>query len=529
MPITDRFLSGVRSRLSRALTARSLVAALVAGAAGALIWALAWRCFGYAAPRAAYLWIAAVPLLAALAMAILRRPDTHRAAAFADRHFSLKDALVSYLDFAARPDGARPIYQLQRDATAAAITGKDPATIPLGVRRRALWLGAILTVVAAVLAILPHSPAVAAKLRAEQETLDRSNTVATELQQIVEELIAGMDEHEREVLKPETLRAWAKELAPTKDQRDMMKAVARFEQKIATAAAGLEARKDAEVLKLAAAELDASQLADAKQLARKLDAKDFQAAQQKLGEMKPKQGNHANPDDLAKMRQSSAKMKEIARRMANGARKRDFGKTPANERLPGEAKELDELLKDLDQAADAADKELQADLDPGEMEKMEKAGELDKDLQQLRARLGKLDAGEKAKNRLKALGKCAAKANSFAAGRSQTLGLAQQMMAGIGGLKPGTGHTDGKRNERDEARDNNNMTKLEGNLGQGESQSSVESAESGTGVSGRGQSARERDFRKQTESLVHRDDVPEELKQGIREYFERIHNIPEDK
>lgn len=526
MPITNRFLSAVRSRLRRALTARSLVAALVTAAAASVIWALAWRCFGYAAPRAGYLWIAAIPLLAALAMAILRRPDTRRSAAFADRHFSLKDALVSYLDFAARPDTACPIYQLQRDATAAAIADKNPAAIPLGVRRRALWLGTILTVVAAVLAMLPHSPAVAAKIRAEEETLERSNTVATELQQIVEELIAGMDEHEREILKPETLRAWAKELAPTKDQRDMMKAVARFEQKIATAAAGLEARKDAEVLKLAAAELDASQLADAKQLARKLDAKDFQAAQQKLGEMKPMKGERANPDDLAKMRQSSAKVKEIARRMANGARKRDFGKKPANERIPGEAKEMDELLKDLDQAADAADKELQADLDPADMEKMEK---LDKDLQQLRARLGKLDAGEKAKARLKALGKCAAKANSFAAGRSQTLGLAQQMMAGIGGLKPGTGHSDGKRNERDEARDNNNMTKLEGNLGQGESQSSVESAESGTGVSGRGQSARERDFRKQTESLVHRDDVPEELKQGIREYFERIHDTPEDK
>ena len=32
--------------------------------------------------------------------------------------------------------------------------------------RRALWLGTILTVVAAVLAMLPHSPAVAAKIRA---------------------------------------------------------------------------------------------------------------------------------------------------------------------------------------------------------------------------------------------------------------------------------------------------------------------------------------------------------------------------
>lgn len=523
--LTD-FITAVRVRLRRALTLRGLVTALIAGAGAAILWALAWRCFGYAAPRQAYGWIAAAATLTAITAAFLRRPDAHRAAAFADRHFGLKDALVSFLDFSRRTDCDAPVYQLQREATATAVTNLTPASIPLGISRRSLWLAAILALAATGLALLPHSAAIAAKLRAEDEILARSQTVADELQKAVEQIIDGMDEHEREVLKPETLRSWAKELAPTKDQRDLMKAIARFEQKVAAATAGLESRKDSEILKLAAAELDASQLADAKQLSIKLDAKDYQAARQQLANLKPAKCDLAKPDELAKMRQSSAKMKEIARRMANGARKRDFGKARKPGEIPDQAKEMDELLADLDQAADAADRELlgvkPADECPG-------LGELDKNLKQLNARLGKLDGGEKAKARLKALGKCAGQANSFAAGRAQTLGLAQQMLAQNGGLAPGTGHSDAKRNERDTLKDNQQQTRLDGNRGQGESQTSVESAESGTGISGRSQDSRERDFRKQTESLVRRDDVPEELKQAVREYFERIHQAPEDK
>ena len=39
---------------------------------------------------------------------------------------------------------------------------------------------------------------------------------------------------------------------------------------------------------------------------------------------------------------------------------------------------------------------------------------------------------------------------------------------------------------------------------------------------------RKREFRKTFESFVHRDDIPEAVKIGVREYFERIHEVQPD-
>jgi hypothetical protein len=230
---------------------------------------------------------------------------------------------------------------------------------------------------------------------------------------------------------------------------------------------------------------------------------------------------------MKKLLEKSAKLKELSRRMAKGARKRDFGKAP-NKAQPNnpnaDAKEMDEMLADLEQAANAADQDLQ-DLDPADAGKLEK---LDDKLAQLGQRLRKLGAKEKARDRMKALGKCAGQAQQFASGQTQALGLAQQL-AQQGGLKPGTGHSDAKRKDQDAANDNQNFAQLNGQQGEGESKSSVEAADSGTGITGRGATDKSRDFRKQAESLVHRDDVPEDLKQGIREYFQRVHETESTK
>jgi hypothetical protein len=514
------FLRAVRARLNQSLALRSLLAALLTGAVAAILWALAWRAFGYAAPQWGYALIAAATALGFAVRFFLIRRTLNHSAAFADHHFRLKDAITSFLDFHSRPEHDAPIYQLQQQAVEAALTDKDPRAIPLAIHRRRVWLALALLLAAIGLAWLPHSRAVQDELRGQQLTLDRSTEIQTELAKAVEEIIAQMSENERDLLKPETLRAWVKEIDPTKDQRDLMKQIARFEQKISASLTGLEARKDEEILKLAAAELSESPLSDAKQLGKKLDDKDFEDAKQQLTDLKPEAAKPLTPEEMKKLLEKSAKLKELSRRMAKGARKRDFGKAP-NKAQPNkpnaDAKEMDEMLADLEQAANAADQDLQ-DLDPADPADAGKLEKLDDKLGQLGQRLGKLGAKEKARARMKALGKCAGQAQQFASGQTQALGLAQ-----LGGLKPGTGHSDAKRKDQDAANDNQNFAQLNGQQGEGESKSSVEAADSGTGITGRGASEKSRDFRKQAESLVHRDDVPEDLKQGIREYFQRVH------
>ena len=71
--------------------------------------------------------------------------------------------------------------------------------------------------------------------------------------------------------------------------------------------------------------------------------------------------------------------------------------------------------------------------------------------------------------------------------------------------------------------DNGQTTRLEGIKGQGPSLATVEAAEDGGGVSTRQAQQRVRDYQKQFESFVQREDVPEQVKVGVKRYFEIIH------
>jgi hypothetical protein len=91
-----------------------------------------------------------------------------------------------------------------------------------------------------------------------------------------------------------------------------------------------------------------------------------------------------------------------------------------------------------------------------------------------------------------------------------------------GGKKLGQGSSFSERQEKDNSQDNGGLAQLKGQHGNGPSVSAVEEANSGSGVSGRRATAKNRDFARQVESFVQRDDVPESLKLGVRNYFENL-------
>ncbi len=531
------FLSSVRSRLNCALLLRGIVGIVLVAAVTCIMWAVAWRIFGYAAPWLGYAVACGGVILVAVFIYFFKRLDTPASARFADQFFHLKDGLVSFLEFHTLANKDDEVFQLQQRNLEGKIQEQDSTKIPLRIQPRKVWCAALLTIAAIALSLLPHSNSIIQKIAQEKLTLERSTQISSELEKVVEEIIKEMTEQEKELLKPEVLREWVKDIEGTKDQRESMKQLAKFEQKISEAMRGLEARKDEEMLKLAAAELEASQLADAKQLAQKLDAKDFENAKQQLADLKPGKPQDLKkltPEEMKKLLEKSAKLKEMSRRMANGAQKRDFNQKdakdpknakPAGDQKLADAKDMGEMLQELDEAAAEMDADLQK-MEQGEAgdDDGEAMGKMDGKLDELAKRLGKLDAKDKARMKMKALaagaGECQKFANGQSSSLSKMLGLAQQP----GGQKQGTGHLENKRNESDQDKDNGNLTQLNGKQnGDGPSRSSVEQADSGMGISGKGATEKNRDFRKQTESLVHRDDVPEELKQGVREYFNRVH------
>jgi len=535
----ETFVHTVRRRLDGGTRLVVVSRVLLAAAVVAVAWALAWRVFGYAAPRQGYAVVAGIAVVAGGLWILLVRRGTREAAAVADRVFDLKDGLVSWLDF---KDAGRQgeVYQLNERGLVRELAAHDVTELRVRPPRKVLAAGIVLAIAALVLGLLPHGAAVRDRLAREELAARRSAELEDQVKAAIEEIIKAMSEPERELLKPAELRAWAKQVAVTKDARESEKQLARLEQQIANAMQGLEARQDEAVLKLAAGELAKSALADVRQLGKQLEARDFKQAAQDLKDMKPGAMPKMTPGQMEQLRKNAAKSTDLAKRMADGARKRDFGpqkpgdpaKPPENK--PGEAatqRGLDKMLEELD--ADARDlaKQLDNNKDPADAAGA-MAAKVDDKMDGLGKRLGNLDARQKAKDKLDKLRGGLGEARQFAQGKSATLGLAQSAAQGtqLGGLAPGTGSDATRRKERDEFKDNGNLAEIKGRQNaEGPSSSTVESAASGSGIAGRANVAKQREFKQQLEALVHRDDIPEVLKLGVREYFEKVHETDEPK
>lgn len=65
--------------------------------------------------------------------------------------------------------------------------------------------------------------------------------------------------------------------------------------------------------------------------------------------------------------------------------------------------------------------------------------------------------------------------------------------------------------------------------GKGPVMKKTEAAESGSGVSRRKGTAKKRNYEHQMSSYMNRDDVPEDMKQAMRQYYEDIHQVQEGK
>lgn len=173
-------------------------------------------------------------------------------------------------------------------------------------------------------------------------------------------------------------------------------------------------------------------------------------------------------------------------------------------------------MAEIDDAAAEIEKDL------AEMEVDPDAEWTDEPMEKANGALGKLgkhlkgmNAKRLAKSKLDQFRDGLSQAQAFAQGQTQALGLAN-------GKQAGTGSSWSERKERDDSQKNGKLAQLQGQHSSGPSLSAVEDAESGSGVSGRRGEAKQREFARQVESFVQRDDVPESLKLGVRNYFENL-------
>jgi hypothetical protein len=99
--------------------------------------------------------------------------------------------------------------------------------------------------------------------------------------------------------------------------------------------------------------------------------------------------------------------------------------------------------------------------------------------------------------------------------------------SGDGGLEPGTGSSSNTNANINNTRSMGDKSVLKGGKGQGPSINTTEAAADGSGSSAGSNARRIQQYRHQAESFIRREDVPEAVKSGVKEYFESIHNTEE--
>lgn len=545
-PEIEELASKIAKRHNGFLLRRHFIAALLFTSLVAIIASLFYVTRGYSVPVIIPAVLIGVGIIATIAFHFTKRMDKHAAVIAADHFFDLKDGITTARHLVVHAPDA-PTTILQWNWLSPKLPNCDPRAITQPFPKKLGAIASVLTAAAVVLCLLPPS----ASIRAAQELAEttRQNVAESkeELEKLIEELekdIVGEDEDEN--IDMDEFRKMVKEIDETGDRAEAARQFARIERKVRDAARGLDQQRDEETLKLAAKELQKSEDTEARKIGKKLDEKELKEAAELLEKLAAKEidpkdikkGAEKKQEALNEAKKDLAKMRAATKRLAaagkqrQAARQAEGGGAGENAQggegegaegegeAQGEGKPLEDMLAELDEAAEEMEKDLEEmEFDPDaewDEENEENEGEMMKMKGALGQHLKKMQGKRQAKSKMDALRDALAQAQANAQGQGQMQGN------NPGGKEAGKGSSWSERKEKDDSQKNGQLAELKGQHGDGPSLSAVEDSEAGTGVSSRKGSVKERDFNRQMESFVQRNDVPESLKLGVRNYFENL-------
>jgi hypothetical protein len=503
---------------------------------------------GYAVPQAAINSVLVVAAIGGCAAWLVGRFGTEPAAKFADHYFRLHDSISSYLHFS-RQGRTGGFYNLQAEQVTERVAQLDSRSIAYHVPRRGIVLGICLLAVAVPLSLMGPSAAVVQRQLLEEQTEQATTVINEELEKQVEKLAEEtVDPNEEELLNPNRLRELVDQLTSTPDQKEALRQYAKLERQLNEARLAVQNKEQEQLLARAAEQLEQSR--ETQDLAEKLQQKDFESAAEQLEQMAPQA-----TQPLDQQRKELARLKATAQRMAAAAKAMKAANTPSASPNPsdnqsvssssqasagrngsggagsasGGGQEMAATMEALDKAVANLDRALQDAL-----RQQQQFGQMDErqagECQECQgAVLGQLSSLGSQMRRLAMMGRIDEKL-------SQLVGMCSQCQGGLceaasalcqspnpGGLEPGAGSSWADRKEITSLVDNGNTSQLQGLKGEGPSQTSVEAADEGSGVSTRKATARQVTYQRQFESFVQREDVPEQVKEGVKQYFQIIH------
>jgi len=544
----EAFLRTLRRRLQLRRSWQIGAWTLLIVSAAMLLIGLVYVLQGYAVPRAWYVASAGVGAFLAGTTCVLSRDDADQTARFADRFFGLHDTLLSWLHFHSqkRVDG---FYSLQAEHTARELEAVDARTVDWRPPRRLAVAAVAVAVVAVALGFKGPSESVVQQLALEEMTLAQTEVINRELVELVRELDAQTkDEEEREQLNSDRLREMIESLRETKDQKVALRQYARLEAQLQQHRSKLEQRRDQQLLAEAAKELENDR--ETKPLAQQFTQQQYKEAAQQLASWKP-EGSRS----LSERQKQLARLKSASQRMAaavqnqrgragsqsssqaqkgQNATARSGGQGGASgaaagaqgesggelgeaiENMADSVQELDDALKNA-----ARSERENGTCDSNSLSQCQACQQnVDQDMEKLARYLTKMGVKCEACKKLASLCKACSQCQG---------GLCQSQCASpnAGGKKAGWGSNIARRDAVEELIDNGQTTTLQGIKGEGPSQTTVETAEDGTGTSGRAAATKKRSFERQFEAFVSRENVPEQVKSGVKNYFQSIHQIEE--
>ena len=538
------WLEALRRRRNSLAARRIGLRVVAAGAgftaAGSLLWVLR----GHGVPGIFPLLMGLLTAMAGAVWLWSAWSDRRAAAVFADGWFGLKDGFVTALHLEAAGD---PVERaLAEGWLERKLEGRRPEEV--GEAWSKPWAAAAVAGLAAAvwLGVLPPSAAV----RAAEDEAERTREFVEAAKEELEKLVEDLEEEiaatpEKEGLEMDEFRKLVDKIDESADRTEAARQFARLEQKVREAARALDQRRDEETLSLAGKELAKAEETEARKLGKKLEEREWKEAEEMMKELAEKdlEAEELKQGDRKKLEEAKeelAKMRAVTKRLKAAAKQRQAGAQAAGGEgaagagaggggaMAGAAAGaggagegemgLEEMMGEMDEALEEMGEMLgELEIDPdaewadGEFEgPFFRAKGL---MNQFRGKLRRMDG------RARALGRLAELRDALEAfqGEEAMLGLAN-----VGGAPPGVGSAWSERQEKDDSQKNGSLAQLKGQQGSGPSLSAVEDAESGTGVSGRRGTAKEREFSRQVESFVQRDDVPEALKLGVRNYFENV-------
>ena len=501
------FVRNGRQELNRSQKVRAGLWAALAFGAVALVAELLFVLRGH---RVA-LPVLLLPLLlagAVMAICYLRfRFSHHRAILHIDRFFKLKEGLVT-ADEHLREGCSEEIHELQLSHTDRALQPLDPAQLRPRFPRRIFALAAGLFLVFMALLAVDDSQAVKDQQAEEDAVATLSEALADELEEAMDELLEQADPETAALLEDPALKRMLEEFQGSRDRKAVMRKLAEIDRRLTQMQSELDTRADENYLMELAEQLRQSSETEA--IGDALAQHDYRKAAQALEAMQ--MNSQSGAQERLALEKMAAQIGEAEKSMSQN----ESGSRRSAKEMSRQIRKMSEECKRNGQCSSQT------------------SNSMNESMQRNANSMRQVAARRNAQSALSRMNRQMQQCQSRAGGQGQRPGQCNNPGMGGTGQKPG-GKGAGEGVDRSRrppgmvSGSDGQLEHLSGQLGEGESQKMIEEALSGTGVASEGAAGRGAvDYEQKVEDFVRREDIPEEMKHGVKNYFEQIHEVDRD-